>query len=252
MLALPLLTTEDPCPYLPGRTSRTQCRQVFHFTPGEYEALLMAGWRKFGSVLYQPICPTCDACQPIRYPIAQLTLDRSQRRCLARNADLTVRFEAPTIDAQRLALYNRYHAEQQRRKGWPETDKSVEDYVNAFLENPVRGVEVSVWEGDSLRAIALTDITETIVSGVYHYHDLDHAHRGLGVFVMLQVFELARYLGKPWAHFGYWVADCPSLNYKARFRPCEALGRDGVWRALSEQPREPRGVEGPTGEPGDR
>lgn len=239
MLALPLIVSEDLCPYLPGRIARTRSRLVFQMDPGEYEALLTAGWRKFGSVLYQPVCATCDACRPIRYPIARLTLDRSQRRCLARNADLEVRIAEPTIDARRLELYNRYHADQERRKGWPETEKGADDYAGAFLENPVRAVEISVWDGEALRAVALVDVTETVVSGVYHYHDLDHARRGLGVFAMLQVFELARRLGRPWAHFGYWVADCPSLNYKSRFRPCETLGRDGVWRPLPEDAGRP-------------
>jgi arginyl-tRNA--protein-N-Asp/Glu arginylyltransferase len=85
---------------------------------------------------------------------------------------------------------------------------------------------------EELRAVVLNDITPTVVSGVYHYHDPDLADRSLGTFALLQTLELAKHMGKPWAYFGYYVADCASLSYKARFRPCELLGDDGTWKPL--------------------
>ena len=50
---------------------------------------------------------------------------------------------------------------------------------------------------------------------------------------MLQTLALAQRLGKPWAYFGFYVAGCGSLAYKARFHPCEILGEDGAWRPLT-------------------
>jgi arginine-tRNA-protein transferase len=50
---------------------------------------------------------------------------------------------------------------------------------------------------------------------------------------MLQTIELARRLDKPYAYFGYYVAGCASMSYKARFRPCEILGTDDIWRAFT-------------------
>lgn len=220
----------EPCEYLHDRTSRLEYAVVARMSPLEYETALHGGFRKFGLLLFRPACPSCRACRPLRIPADRFQPDRSQRRCLKRNADLRVEFAPPTVDAGRLDLFNRYHAAQQARKGWPETAKGPADYLASFVRNPVPSLEVSVWRDGTLRAVALTDITPQIVSGVYHYHDPEDADRGLGTFAMLQTIALAQRLQKPWVHFGYYVADCPSLNYKARFRPCQLLGEDGVWK----------------------
>lgn len=235
MIALETFTEgEDACTYLPDRPSRLEYTVVLRLSPEEYEEKMDQGYRKFGPLLFRPVCANCRECRPLRIPAAEFTPDRSQRRALKRNADLTVRFGRPTIDAVRLRLYNRYHAAQQERKGWDVAEKTADDYAFSFLYTPVPGVEVSVWEGSKLRAVALTEITPNVVSGVYHYHDPDLTDRSLGTFVVLQTIELARRLGKPWAYFGYYVSGCGSLAYKARFRPCELLDDDGIWRPFEE------------------
>ena len=233
MQVLTQWTTDDhPCEYLPEQTARLHYVFVGDLTPGEYETRMEQGWRKFGRLLFQPVCTACDACQPLRIPVARFAPSRSQRRAVQRNADdFTVRFGLPVVDAARLALYHRYHAAQEQYKGWHASEKTPEEYAFAFVDSPIPGVEISVWEGDVLRAIVLTDIAPDAVSGVYHFHDPELRDRGIGVFAMLQTVELARRLRKTWAYFGYFVADCPSLAYKARFQPCEVRGVDGVWRA---------------------
>jgi len=236
MIVLQRFTAEDRhCFYLPDRPSRLEYEMVAALTPEEYEDRMNRGYRKFGPMLFRPACEPCHECRPIRIRVPEFIPDRSQRRALKRNADLTVRFAPPTVDDTRLDLYNRYHVAQTARKGWPEMEKDAEDYAFSFVQTPIPAVEVSAWEGDALLAVAITEVTPNVVSGVYHYHDPDLSDRSLGVFVMLQTIELARRLGKPYAYFGYYVADCASMSYKARFRPCEILGADGVWRECSAE-----------------
>jgi arginine-tRNA-protein transferase len=223
---------EKACTYLPDRPSRLEYTVVLKMSPAEYEAHMNRGYRKFGPLLFRPMCAACRECRSLRIPVTSFAPDRSQRRSLRRNADLEVRFARPTVDDARLDLYNRYHAAQEGRKGWTASEKTTATYTFSFLNSPVPGVEVSVWEGDVLRAVALTDITPNAVSGIYHYHEPGLSDRGLGTFTMLQTIELARRLNKPWAYFGYYVADCSSLAYKIRFRPCELLGDDGEWHPV--------------------
>jgi leucyl-tRNA---protein transferase len=225
-------TGPDPCTYLPDRQATMENLVVVRLSGQEYEQKMNEGWRKFGPVLFRPICDGCQACRPLRIPVAEFAPSRSQRRAQAKNAELTVTYARPTVDATRLALYNRYHGARERTKGWAESEKSEEDYVFSFLQNPVTSVEISVWEEATLLAIVLADITPNTVSGVYHYYEPEEAGRSLGTFVMLQTIELARKLEKPWAYFGYWVAACPSLSYKANFRPCEIFNTDRVWQRL--------------------
>jgi arginine-tRNA-protein transferase len=230
-----LVTGPDACVYLPDQQATMENVVVAQLSPAEYEQKMDAGWRKFGPVLFRPICTSCTACRPLRIPVATFTPSRSQRRALAKNAELEVRYGRPSVDAARLALYNRYHQQQETQKGWPEGERSAEDYAFSFVHNPVPAVELSVWEGETLRAIVLTDVTENTVSGVYHYYEPGESHRSLGTFAMLQTIELARRLGKPWAYFGYWVAACPSLSYKANFQPCEILSMAGGWEEYIPQ-----------------
>ena len=227
----------EPCHYLPDRDATQEYVQVGQLSPEEYEALMDQGWRKFGPVLFHPVCESCQACRPIRILVAQFAASRSQRRALAKNTDLEVRYGRPIVDTVRLALYNRYHTSREVRKGWPEGERSAEDYAFSFVHSPIPAVEISVWEAETLRAIVLTDITPNTVSGVYHYYEPEGESRSLGTFAMLQTITLAQKLGKPWAYFGYWVAACPSLSYKANFQPCEILVESGSWQAHKEPPK---------------
>ena len=228
-------TVSEPenCAYLPDRQARLEYSYAPLLSAQEYEDLMNRGYRKFGPLFFRPVCAACSECRPIRIPAAEFRPDRSQRRAWKRNQELEVRPAPPTVDRQRLDLYHRYHAAQAERKGWPEKEKDALEYRVSFVENPVPCLEITLWEGTSLRAVVLTDITPNVVSGVYHYHDPDLAGRGLGTFCMLQTIELARRLGKRWAYFGFYVAGCSSLEYKARFRPCEIMDAGGAWRPFS-------------------
>jgi arginyl-tRNA--protein-N-Asp/Glu arginylyltransferase len=132
----------------------------------------------------------------------------------------------------RLDLYRHYQAAQTLAKHWPDTERTEKDYVFQFVQNPLPAIEISIWDGGTLLAVALTDITPNVISGVYHFHDPDHHSRSLGTFVMLHVLELARRLGKRWAYFGYYVAGCSSMAYKTNFQPCEILNSAGLWQQV--------------------
>jgi arginine-tRNA-protein transferase len=227
------LTDPETCPYLLEERASLEYSYTPYLTPEEYEGLMNRGYRKFGPMLFRPLCPACTACRPIRIPVERFRPDRSQRRAWKRNQDLEVRLREPQVDEERLALYHRYHAWRSRSKGWPRTERDAEDYRFGFLDNPLPAREITLWEGDLLRAVVLTDLTPNVVSGVYHYHDPDLSDRSLGTYCMLRTIDLARELGKRWAYFGFYVAGCGSLEYKARFRPCEIMGADGMWREHS-------------------
>ena len=219
----------DACPYLPDRQATQQYAIAAELGADEYEALMNSGWRKFGQTLFRPICQTCAECRPLRIPAAEFVPDRSQARCLKKNADLEVRYADPVADAVRLDLYRRYQDAQTETKGWPDAERTLASYRRQFVRNPVPSVEISIWEEGVLRAVAITDITPNTVSGVYHFHDPERRSRSLGTFAILQTLQLAQTLGKRWAYFGFYVAGCPSMAYKTRFHPHEILSVSGVW-----------------------
>jgi leucyl-tRNA---protein transferase len=224
------VTEPHPCAYLSERTAKLEYSFADSMSAQEYEDLMNRGYRKFGAAFFRPVCDGCQACRPMRVAIADFRPDRSQRRAWKRNQDLEVRLATPGVDEQRLELYQRYHEGQQQRKGWPVHQMSAEEYFISFVHNPVPSIELSLWEGKILRAVMITDVTTNVVSGIYHYHDLTQAHRGIGIYCMLQTISLAERLKKRWLYFGYYVAGCGSMDYKAAFRPCETLDIDGVWK----------------------
>ena len=67
-------------------------------------------------------------------------------------------------------------------------------------------------------------------SAITFIHDPRHRDRSLGTYNVLALVDHARGLGLPHVYLGYHVAGCPSMAYKACFRPNQALHPDGRWR----------------------
>jgi len=219
------------CAYLPQQSSRTHYSLALQLTGQEYEDLMNQGYRKFGSIFFKPVCDACKECKSLRVPVAKFKPDRSQRRALKANADIQVRFAVASADEERLNLYRRYHAAQAAKKQWPNEGTSHDEYLGRFVLNPVTNVEISAWQGNTLKGVMLTDLTPHTVSDIYHYYDPGMQDRALGTFLILQTFELAKRLKKDFVYLGYYVAGCASMEYKTRYKPCEVLV-EGRWTVI--------------------
>ena len=73
-----------------------------------YPLALGWGFRRSGDIVYRPHCHGCRACVAVRIPVDRFAPDRSQRRCLARNADVELRVLPAERTDEQLALYRRY------------------------------------------------------------------------------------------------------------------------------------------------
>ena len=82
-----------------------------------------------------------------------------------------------------------------------------------------------------LIAAALTDRLEDGLSMVYSFFEPDLNARSLGTYLILDHIELARELGLPYVYLGYWIEGSAKMAYKARFKPLEALTREG-WQLM--------------------
>lgn len=236
MLLLDEFTTpEHRCAYLPDRQSRLLYRAVRDLKGSEYQALMDQGWRKFGSVLFRPVCRDCTECRQIRVRTADFRPNRSQRRNLRAAAALRREWQISTCDAPRLELYNDYHRRRGGMLGWPNQEIGAEEYSCQFADPHAPLLELSLWNSDLLMGVMLVDITPQALSGVYHYYRTEDAPPGLGVSMMLQLIETARSLRKPYVYFGYYVRGCRSLEYKAGFRPCEILDEVEGWKPFNPQ-----------------
>ncbi|SEM91954.1 arginine-tRNA-protein transferase [Luteibacter sp. UNCMF331Sha3.1] len=194
-----------------------------------YAPALAKGFRRAGGHLYLPQCTACQACVPCRIDVAAFAPDRTQRRCLTRNADLTVIEAQAGFTHERHALYRRYlHA----RHSGGGMDAADADDFQRFLSAPWSPtLFVEFRQRDRLLGIAVTDVTLAGVSAVYTFFDPDEGSRSLGTFGILQQVALAKRRGIPYVYLGFWIAGHPKMDYKRRFKPLE-IRKLGRWIAM--------------------
>ena len=224
-------TLPHACGYFPGRIAQNlvidpaapQLDQL-------YGPALERGFRRAGGHLYYPHCPQCHACTPCRIDVERFQPDRAQKRCLKRNADLTVVECMPGYNRERHALYERYL--RTRHPGGGMDDADASDF-RRFLTAPWSPtLFLELRQGTRLLAVAVTDVCANGISAVYTFYDPAETARSLGTCAILQQIELARRRGMPWLYLGFWIDGHPKMDYKRRFRPLQVRGTDG-WRELA-------------------
>lgn len=222
---------EHPCPYLPDRVAQNRAFVCDAMPPELYHDLMDAGFRRSGTFVYQPICPGCRECQPIRVPVESFAMSKSQRRVWRRNADLVVSVAKPLATDEKFDLYQRYLDSRHARK--PEdTRQSFEQFL---YTSPVDTIELTYRDpAGRLVGVGICDVCSRSLSTVYFYFDPAEARRGLGVFSTLYEIHLARRLGIQHYYLGYLVRGCPSMEYKARFAPSDVLLPQGCWIVNSD------------------
>lgn len=218
---------DERCPYLPDRMATVRALRADRMNPADYEGLMNAGFRRSGSIFYQPICRGCRRCLPIRVAVEQFRPDKTQRRRLRQNQELDIRIQSPRPSHEKFALYSRYLQQWHGAAKPPEPD----EFISFLYESPVDTIEMLYHStAGQLLAVGLCDVGPTCLSSIYFYFDPDHARRSLGVFGALTEIQYARRLGLPWYYMGYWVEGCQSMQYKSDYRPHQILHPDGQWR----------------------
>ncbi|GAB6040020.1 arginyltransferase [Endothiovibrio diazotrophicus] len=228
------LGQEHPCSYLEERVARS----IFLDPERDpdrrlYSVLVDHGFRRSGRYVYRPNCGGCNACIPLRLPVARFQPSRRDRRTWKANRDLTVTAHEPAFSDERFDLYRRYQEARHRDGGMD--DPRPEEFLR-FLDapwSPTRFHEFRL--GGRLLAVAVTDHLEQGLSAVYTFFDPDEANRGLGNLAVLWQIEEARRTGLPFLYLGYWIAESAKMAYKSRFRPAETF-LDDAWHPLDTPP----------------
>ena len=199
--------------------------------PQLYPQALDWGFRRSGDIVYRPSCAGCQACVAVRVPVASFRPDRSQRRCLKRNADVDARIVAPLRTAEHLALYRKYLTT--RHRGGGMDDHGAPEFEQFLIGswNEGRFLELRERGSHRLLAVAVTDLVDAALSAVYTFYDPDAAARGLGTLAVLKQLEWAARDGRSHLYLGYWIAGHAKMDYKRRFQPLEGFNGRG-WARL--------------------
>ena len=226
-------TAPLPCPYIVGRTERKVVTEVSGpDAEALHDRLSRAGFRRSHNIAYAPVCPGCQACVPIRIPVADFVQDRGQRRIWRANPDITGAEAPPRATTEQFQLFQRY--QQMRHGDGDMVTMSFYDYRAMVEDTPITTSIVEFRDAAAgLVGACLTDRLSDGLSAVYSFYVPDQDRKSLGTFTILWLVERARALGLPYVYLGYWVPESQKMAYKARFRPCEVL-QNGGWRLLTE------------------
>ena len=166
---------------------------------------------------------------------ARFRPDRSQRRArLANDGVVRLRIGTPTVTPEKVALFDRFHADRSETRNWPAYEPSdLHDFATSFVVNPFPTQEWCYFLDDALVGVGYVDELPGGLSAIYFVRDPTHASRSLGIWNVLCILDRARVLNVPHVYLGYHGDVSPSLRYKASFRPNQSLGMDGIWRDRS-------------------
>ena len=237
------LAPPSRCGYLPDQTWRLEYNVVGDLSPAEYRDRMLGGWRRFGSSLFRPRCPSCTACRSLRVVVGRFRPNRSQRRVRKANEGV-IRLEVgrPSVSAEKLALYDRYHAHQAEARGWPRhPPRDAASYADSYVRHPIPVEEWCYYSGDRLLGVGYVDCLPDDrphpaapdvggLSAIYFFYDPLERRHSPGTWNILCLIDEAARRGLPYVYLGYYVEGCPSMSYKPRFAPNQLRGDDGVWR----------------------
>lgn len=229
------VTSEQPCPYLPGRRER---KLFTHLTPDRspslVDTMLRGGFRRSQHIAYLPYCDACSACVSVRVPVAKFRASKSQRRCRNRSAELVGAPVEARVTSEHYDLFRDYIDARHGSGGMADMtagdfqlmveDSTVETHLYAY-----RRRSTSIEGPGKLTAAALVDRLSDGLSMVYSYFDPEWEASSLGTFMVLDHIARCQALGLPYLYLGYWIAGSPTMDYKTRFQPQEHLTASG-WR----------------------
>jgi leucyl-tRNA---protein transferase len=244
---LRLVESPRTCSYVETETAQLEYRIFASLTPEELESLVERGWRRFGVQVFRPRCAACTQCVPIRIDVQNYRPSKSQRKTWRRNRHLRVELHRPTVTSEHVELYNAWHRDMTRRRGWRLQQTASEDYAQGFLGKLPFGTqsrsgavvdpdalqeclnrfpsahELRYFDGETLIGIGLIDLLPESLSSAYFYHAPEWRPLAPGTFSLMCEIELARQRGLKYLYLGYWIEACPSMSYKNRFDPYELL-----------------------------
>ena len=226
-------TEPAPCPYLAGRAERRLVTAIEGSDPERlHDRLLRAGFRRSQGYAYRPACTGCQACVPVRIPVTRFACGEAGGGSCATTADLLPNERPAVATPEQYALFRRYLEGRHAESGM--ADMTWTEFRTMINDSPVQ-TRVVEWRRTidrSLIAASLTDRCPSGLSGVYKFFDPDEGRRSLGSLIILWHVQRAIELGLPYVYLGYWIAQSPKMDYKARFQPLERLTPAG-WQPMS-------------------
>ena len=187
------------CPYLPDRKKQIRYFLASELDESEISFLLAKGWRKFGVYFFQPSCPDCQECIPVRVISDEFKPSKSQRRNLKKNRNIDVVFGPLKFSARAFEIY-KDHSSQRFSQ-----ECNLEEFISGFFSPSTPSLQSEYYLNGELIGLGFLDKGEDCLSSVYFIYDTKFSHLGLGTFSILKEIEYTRSLGLEYYCLGYYV-----------------------------------------------
>lgn len=226
-------TPPHECSYLPEVEATT-----LFVDPGAeidtatYTALSALGFRRSGDHIYRPYCANCQACIPVRIPVHQFRLSRSQKRVLKKNQDLVVKAQTPYFSVDYYQLYESYI--NQRHADGDMFPASEEQFHSFLVDGRKEAMFFEMTCDGQLLGISVADQLNDGLSAIYTFFAPEQASRSLGKFAVLWLVEEAKRRGLPYVYLGYWIQACQKMSYKADYKPLQMF-LENQWLTFFEE-----------------
>jgi len=210
----------DKCSYLADKEQKMHYKVIDNCSAQITQELIERGYRRFGKMYFRPVCESCQECQSIKIDVLNYCFSKSEKRVIKKAKEIEVYTQKPTLSQEHLKLFESYHLHMKSKKDWNYQKTSAEHYYSSFVDGHEDfGYEILYFFEDKLIGVDLIDILDDGISSIYFYYDPDYSHFSLGKLSLLQQISLAKETNKKWIYLGYYVEECPSLNYKAKYKP---------------------------------
>lgn len=168
----------------------------------------------------------------LRIDLSRFTFSKSQRKCLRRNADLTVRRRSLRITIRHEMLFHRHAQRLPHHR-----PQSIYGFFSNWSDiMPCSGEQLDVFRDRHLIATSFYHLGQESMAGNYCIFDTGEVGRSLGTFTMLLEIQHALDTGRRYYYPGF-VYDLPSeFDYKLNFNALEYFDWHGCWYPLQRLP----------------
>ena len=210
----------DNCSYHDNKMQTMHYKVIEDCDALTCQSYIERGYRRFGKMYFRPICEGCNECQSIKIDVANFKFSKSARRVMKKASHINSTLGEPTLTKEHIALFEKYHLYMKDTKGWNHNPTTPQAYYSSFVDGHNNfGYEVLYFDQNKLIGVDLIDILQDGISSIYFYYDPEYSKYALGKLSLYRQIQFAKGSHKDWIYLGYYVQDCPSLSYKAQYKP---------------------------------
>ncbi len=231
------LTPPSTCSYLSEQ--QEQLAVLLHpepISPALYQQLIAHNFRRSGDQLYRPHCPSCNACQSLRVPVAQFQPSAAQRRILSKaqrahwHYQLT---EVPQDNAGLNALFTLFEQYIAFKHADGVMYPANHEQLDSLLRSRWQPIALlQLYQDTQLQAVSIVDKLPDSYSAVYTFFAPDAARFSPGKLAVLYLLAAAKQQQQRFVYLGYQVNGCRKMAYKVEFRPHQRFF-DGYWHSFA-------------------